>query len=83
MSVRPTRQQLRRTLADSTGIFTAQVPAVVQEELQQRQVVLSQLPPQEEVAAQPAVEVLDQTTGPHNPIGELLHVGAHSVITPA
>ena len=49
----------------------------------QGQVVLSQLPPQEEVAAQPAVEVLDQTAGPHNPIGELLHVGAHAVITPS
>ena len=31
VSVRLTRQQLRRTLADSTGIVTAQVPAVVQE----------------------------------------------------
>src|SRR5208337_1539199 len=49
-------------------VFTAQVPAVVQEELKQRQVVLAQLPPQEEVAAQPAVEVLDQTAGPHHPI---------------
>src|SRR5512135_2604609 len=68
---------------DSTGVFTAQVPAVVQEELKQRQVVLPQLPPQEEVAAQPAVEVLDQTAGPHNPIGELLHVGTHAVITPS
>src|SRR5208337_4509144 len=50
-------------------------PAVVQEELKQRQVVLPHLPPQEEVAAQPAVEVLDQTAGPHHPIGELPHVG--------
>ena len=33
------------------GVFTAEVPAVVQEELKQRQVVLPQLPPQEEVAA--------------------------------
>ena len=83
VSVRLTRQQLGRTLADSTGVVTAQVPAVIQEELKQRQVVLPQLPPQEEVAAQPAVEVLDQTAGPHNPIGELLHVGAHAVITPS
>ena len=81
--MRLTRQQLGRTLADSTGVFTAQVPAVVQEELKQRQVVLAQLPPQEEVAAQPAVEVLDQTAGPHHPIGELLHLGTHAVITPA
>ena len=50
MSMRLTRQQLGRTLADSTGVFTAQIPAVVQEELKQRQVVLAQLPPQEEVA---------------------------------
>ena len=44
--MRLTRQQLGRTLADSTGVFTPQVPAVVQEELKQRQVVLAQLPPQ-------------------------------------
>ena len=56
-SVRLTRQQLRRTLADSSGVFTAQVPAVVQEELKQRQVVLPQLLPQEEEVAQPAVDV--------------------------
>ena len=82
MSVRLTRQQLRGAFPDSTGVFTTQVPAVVQEELQQRQVVLPQLPPQEEVGPQPAVEVLDQTAGPHNPSGELLHVSTHSVITP-
>ena len=46
MSVRLTRQQLRGTFPDSTGVFTAQVPAVVQEELKQCQVVLPQLPPQ-------------------------------------
>src|SRR5512135_3843097 len=51
VSVWLTRQQLRGTLADPTGVFTAEVPAVVQEELQQRQVVLAQLPPQEEVAS--------------------------------
>ena len=69
MSVLLTRQQLRGTLADSTRVFTAQIPAVVQEELKQRQVVLPQLPSQEEVGSQPAVEVLDQTAGSHNPIG--------------
>src|SRR5271166_1669524 len=36
VSMRLTRQQLGRTFADSTGVFTAQVPAVVQEELKQR-----------------------------------------------
>ena len=49
VSVRLTRQQLRRTPADSTGVVTAQVPAVVQEELKQCQVVVPQLPPQEEL----------------------------------
>ncbi len=33
MSVRLTRQQLRGTFPDTTGVFTAQVPVVVQEEL--------------------------------------------------
>ena len=51
VSVRLTRQQLGGTFPDSTGVVTAQVPAVVQEELKQRQVVLPQLPPEEEVAA--------------------------------
>ena len=52
MSVLLTRQQIRGTLADSTRVFTAQIPAVVQEELKQRQVILPQPPlPQEEVAA--------------------------------
>src|SRR5208283_2007724 len=69
VSVPISRPQLRRTLADSTGVLTAQVPAVVQEELKQRQVVLPQLPPQEEVASQPAVEVLDHAAGTHNLIG--------------
>src|SRR5208282_1490747 len=78
-----TRQQLRGTLADSTGVFTPQIPAVVQEELKQGQVVLPQLPPQEEVASEPAVEVLDQAAGTHHSIGELLYVGTHSVITPS
>jgi hypothetical protein len=68
-SVRLTDQQLCGTFPESTGLFTARVSAVFQEELMQRQVVVPQLPPQEEVASQPAVKVLDQTAGPHNLIG--------------
>jgi hypothetical protein len=64
-----TRQQLRWTPADSTGVITAQVSAVVREELKQCQIVVRQLPAQEEVALQPAVKVLDQTAGPHYMIG--------------
>ena len=82
MSMRLTRQQLRGTLADPTGgVFTAQVSAVVQEELKQRQVVLPQLPPWEEVVAQPAVEVLDRIVPParstptfHRPSVRLAHL---------
>jgi hypothetical protein len=68
-SVRLTDQQLCGTFPESTGLFTARVSAVFQEELKQRLVVVPQLPPQEEVASQPAVKVLDQTAGPHNLIG--------------
>src|SRR6202044_142470 len=46
VSVRLTRQQLRRALADSIRVLAAQIPAVVQEKLEQRQVVVAQLPSQ-------------------------------------
>jgi hypothetical protein len=69
VSVRLTRQQLRRTSADSTRFIPAHLTVVVQEELKQCQVVVPQLPPQAEVASQRAVKVLDQTAGPHNLIG--------------
>src|ERR1700677_1421073 len=63
------RQQLRGTLADSARVVAALISAVVQEKLEQRQEVVAQLPFQREVASQAAVEVLDHTAGPHNPIG--------------
>ena len=69
VSVRLTRQQLRRTSADSNRFIPAHLTVVVQEELKQYQVVVPQLPPQAEVASQRAVKVLDQTAGPHNLIG--------------
>src|SRR5208282_5372177 len=75
VSVPLTRQQLRRTLADSTGGLTAQVPAVVQEELKQHQVVLREPLPQEEEAPQPPEKVLDQDRLSHFPRGYCLHVG--------
>ncbi|HUT12768.1 MAG TPA: hypothetical protein VMY42_19890 [Thermoguttaceae bacterium] len=56
-------EQFRRTLADSLGPFAPQEAAVVGEELEQGQVIRSQVAAEEEVVAQPAVEVLDQRTG--------------------
>jgi hypothetical protein len=57
VSVRLTPQQLRGTFPDSTGVFSAHVPPVVQEELKQCHVVLPQRPPQEEVGSQPCALV--------------------------
>ena len=74
--VRLTRQQLRGALPHSAGVLAPQVPAVVQEELEQRQIILPQLPPQVEVVPRPAVEALDDAAGPHDPIGQLLYVAA-------
>src|SRR3954469_3110594 len=64
--VRLTRQQLRRALSHAVAVLAPEIPAVVQEEPEQRQVVLTQVPPQEEVAPQAAVEVLHQAAGTHD-----------------
>src|ERR1019366_6524318 len=58
-------QQLGRAFAGSFGALASWETAVVQEELQQSQVVSAQMAPQEEVAPQAAVDILDQGTGPH------------------
>src|SRR3954469_2978889 len=82
VSVRLAGHQLSGAPLYPAGGFTAQVSAVVQEELEQRQVVATQLPSQEEVGPQSAVEVLDQAAGPHDPLGKPLHGGTDPVITP-
>ena len=50
-------ESLGRGLPHAIGTITSLQTPVVQEELQQRQVVRAELSPQEEVAAEPAVEV--------------------------
>ena len=77
------------------GLHCRSVSAVVQEELKHCQVVLPQLPPWEEVVAQPAVEVLDRIVPPvrstptfHRPsvrLAHLLELGRRSLArwTPA
>src|SRR2546422_3508198 len=62
--MRLARQQFRRALIDALGVLTAQEARVVEEELRQVQVVWPQVPPQEEVVAQAAVEILAHGTGP-------------------
>src|SRR5437867_10147139 len=52
-------QQLGRTVIDAVGMLAAQEPAVVEKELQQREVVGAELSAEEEVVAESAVEVLD------------------------
>ena len=68
-------QEFRGAAADSFGAFAPREPPVVQEEPQEFQVLLSDLPPQEEVAAQTAVEVLHQRTGPRRFRQHLTHGG--------
>jgi hypothetical protein len=58
MSVAVTTEQFGRTFADSLRSITACISVVVKEETQQIQIVIANVPPQEEVVPQAAVEVL-------------------------
>jgi hypothetical protein len=60
MRLRLAAQQLRRTLAHTIRMRTTHKPAMIQEELQQRQGVPTQVTTQEEITPQPTVEVLQQ-----------------------
>src|SRR4051812_966204 len=73
MRVRLTGQQFGRCLSHALGTIASLQPPVVQEELQQRQVIGAQVPPEEEVTPKPAVEVLHQRTGPNRPPGQRGH----------
>jgi hypothetical protein len=63
MSVGVATEQFGRTFADSLRSITACVSVVVEEETQQIQIVIADVPPQEEVVPQAAIEVLYQRTG--------------------
>lgn len=76
MRVGLARQQFGGTFAHAFGTFAAQETAMVQEELQQFQVARANVAAQEEVAAQPAVEVLDDRAG----ADDLLAQGAHGLL---
>ncbi len=62
------RRDFLRSLADSTGNSLRRYRRWLGR-TEAASVVPPQLPPQEEVGSQPAVEVLNQTAGPHHPIG--------------
>jgi hypothetical protein len=64
--------QFGGTFADALGPVAAGEPPVVQVEPQQIQISLADLTPQEEVAAQTAVKILDQRTGPRGARGQVL-----------
>ena len=63
------RCQLLWRFPDALGAATAQEHAVVQEELQQAQVGIAQVASQEEVSAQPGVQIFTTLySRPHRPI---------------
>lgn len=63
MSVGVAAEQFGRSFADSLRSVTACVSVVVEEETQQIQIVIADVPSQEEVVPQAAIEVLYQRTG--------------------
>ena len=64
MSVGIATEQFGWTFADSLRSITACVSVVVEEETQQIQIVIADVPSQEEVVPQAAVEVLDDRARP-------------------
>ncbi len=60
MRVAFSAEYLDRTLLHSLGVFATWEATVVEEELEQSQVIVAQMPTQEEIPTQPTVEVLDQ-----------------------
>src|SRR6266404_3036833 len=76
-------QQFRWAAVDALGVLAAEEAAVVEEELQQVQIIRSQVTPQEEIVPQAAVEVLDHGTGSDRAARHCRHRLAQVVETPA
>ena len=79
MSVGAATEQFGRTFADSLRSITACISVVVEEETQQIQIVIADVPPQEEVVPQAAIEVLYQRTGARY-VGDRLDYGSFDPI---
>src|ERR1019366_2313350 len=71
--VRLAGQQLGRTFVNALETFATQKAAMVEEELQQVQIARADLPAQEKVASQPAVDVFDDRTGTHHLLAQSTH----------
>ena len=63
-------EKFGRAFASALGAFAPVEAAVVEEELEQGQVVGAEVAAEGEVVPQPAVEVLDEGTGPDGAVGE-------------
>ena len=72
-------EQFGRTFAYSLRSITACVSVVVEEETQQLQIVIADVPSQEEVVPQAAIEVLYQRTGARY-VGHRLDYGSFDPI---
>ena len=81
MRVAVTTEQFGRTLANSLQSIAACISVVVEEETQEIQIVLADVPPQEEVIPQAAIEVLDQRTGARY-VGHRLDYGGFNPMVP-
>src|SRR5260370_35927843 len=66
-------QQFGRAFVDAFGMLAALEAAMVEKELQQGQVVWAQVSAQEEVAAQSAIDVLDDRTGAYDMVRHVTH----------
>src|SRR5205823_1272945 len=75
-------EQFGRALAGALGAFATVEAAVVEEELEQRQVVGAEVAAEGEVVPQPTVEVLDEGTGADGTVREFLDGLVEVVETP-
>jgi hypothetical protein len=57
------QRQFGRTFVDSLRSVAARISVVIEEQTQEIQIVIADVPPQDEVGPQTAIEVLDQRTG--------------------
>jgi hypothetical protein len=82
MRVGLTGQELGGCFSLTLGAITPRQAPVIQEELQQRQIIHAEVPAEEEIAPQPAVDVLDQRAGSDRSAGQGSN-GCVNVIKPA
>jgi hypothetical protein len=76
-------ENLSRAFTHPRGVFATGEAAVVEEELEQSQIVVPQVPTEEEIPSQPTVEILGQRTRPDGPAADSLDLfGEREVMPP-